>query len=100
MFRTMHKMNISDKFIKWVRLLFKNTMAAVNLNGSPSRTFKVERGVRQGCPISPYLFLIVGETLTHTIKKAVAEGRLRGITLHGGKNNRASRNTRITHHLW
>ena len=33
--------------------------------------------------MAPYLFLIVGEALTHMIKKAVTEGRLRGITLLG-----------------
>ena len=36
------------------------------------------------CPLIPYLFLIVGEVLTHIIKKAVKEGRLEGITLPGG----------------
>ena len=41
--------------------------------------------MRQGCPLAPYLFLIVGEVLTHIIKKAVAEGRLRGIYLPGGR---------------
>ena len=56
----------------------------VNLNGNPGEKFKVERGVRQGCPLAPYIFLIVGEALTHTIKKAVKEGRLKGISLPGG----------------
>lgn len=85
LFTTMYKMNISEKFINWVRLLFGNALAAVNLNGSMSNSFKVKRGIRQGCPIAPYLFLIIGEALTHTIKKASTEGRLRGITLPGGK---------------
>jgi hypothetical protein len=58
----------------------------VNLNGSPGGNFKIEREVRQGCPLAPYLFLIVGEILTHMIKKTVAEGRnLRGVFLPGGK---------------
>ena len=77
----MHKMNVSAKFIKWVGLLFKNTSPSVNLNGSPSIAFKVERRVRQGCALAPNLFLMVGEALTYIIKKVVAEGRLRGITL-------------------
>ena len=33
--------------------------------------------------------LIVGEVLTHMIKKAVSEGRLRGITLLGGNNQQS-----------
>jgi hypothetical protein len=81
----MKALNISEKFIEWVKLLFTNTSAAVNLNGNPGGNFKIERGVTQGCPFAPYLFLIVGEILTHMIKKAVAEGRLRGVFLPGGK---------------
>ena len=45
--------------------------------------------MRLGCPIAPYLFLIVGVALTHTIKKAVAEGRIRGITLSGGQKQQS-----------
>ena len=78
-------MGIDEKFIQWVKLLFGNASAAVSINGSPGRSFKVERGVRQGCPLAPYLFLIVGEALTHIIKKAVKEKKLRGVMLPGGK---------------
>lgn len=82
-FSKMQMMNISEKFIKWVKLLFENATATFNLNGGPGNSFKVERGIRQGCPLAPYLFLIVGEVLTHLIKKTVVEGRLRGISLPG-----------------
>ena len=75
---------MSEEFTKWVKLLFTGASAAVNLNGSAGRSFNIERGVRQGCPLAPYLFLIVGEALTHTVKKAVAEGRLRDLVLPGG----------------
>ena len=81
----MSKMGVSEEFIRWVKLLFNNATAAVNLNGCPSKSFKVERGVRQGCPLAPYIFLVVGEALTQLITKAVAEGRIKGITLPGGK---------------
>ena len=70
-------------------MFFANASAAVNLNGSPGNNFKVERGVKQGCPLAPYLFLIVGEALTHVIKKAIKEKRLRGVTLPGGKKQQS-----------
>ena len=41
--------------------------------------------MRQGCPLAPYLFLIVGEALIHIIKKAVKEKKFRGVVLLGGK---------------
>jgi hypothetical protein len=81
----MSKMGVSEEFIRWVKLLFGNASATVNLNGCPSGSFKVERGVRQGCPLAPYFFLIVGEALTQLITKAIAERRIKRITLSGGK---------------
>ena len=65
----MHKMGINAQFINWGKLLFGNASAAVNINGGPGNNFRVERGVRKGCPLAPYLFLIVGEALTHVFKK-------------------------------
>lgn len=78
-------MNISEKFIGWVKLLFYNASATMNLNGNQGDNFRIEQGVRQGCPLTPYIFLIVGEVLTHVIKKVVKEGMLRGVYLPGGK---------------
>ena len=69
----MKVMNICENVIKWVKLLFVNASVAVNLNGNPIGNFKIKRGVRQECPLAPYLFLIMGEILIHMIKKAVAE---------------------------
>ena len=77
LFHAMHKMGINAQFIGWVKLHFGNTSATVNINGSPRMSFKVERGVRQGCPLAPYLFLIVGEALTHIIKNTMVEKKKR-----------------------
>jgi hypothetical protein len=53
LFQAMKALNISKKFIEWVKLLFTNASAAVNLNGSSGGNFKREREVRQGCPLAP-----------------------------------------------
>lgn len=74
-------MNISEVFIEWVKVFFDNTSAAVNFNGNPSGNFRIEMRGKQGYPLAPYLFLIVGEILIHVIKKAVAEGRLKDVYL-------------------
>ncbi|MCH96459.1 LINE-1 reverse transcriptase like, partial [Trifolium medium] len=44
---------------------------SILVNGSPTTDFKVEKGLRQGDPLSPFLFLIVVEGLTQLVNRAV-----------------------------
>ena len=41
--------------------------------------FKISRGVRQGCPLSPYLFILAAEILADTIRK---KQRIKGIEIN------------------
>ena len=50
-------------FIRWVKTLYKNIQSCVINNGLTTGYFPLERGVRQGAPLSPYLFVCVVETL-------------------------------------
>jgi hypothetical protein len=45
--------------------------------------FPILQGVRQGCPLAPYLFLIIGEFLNFAIKREVSKGQIQGINLPG-----------------
>lgn len=81
----MSKLGIHEKFITWNIMQFSNAHAFVGLNGSLGNDFNIEMGVRQGCPLAPYLFLIVGEVLNHIFKEAIREGRILGVRLRGGK---------------
>ena len=57
-------MYISEDFIRWVNIFCKAT-AAVNLNESPSGSFKIRREVGQWRYFAPYIFSIVGEVLPY-----------------------------------
>lgn len=61
--RTLQIFGFGDKFIKNIIMFFKNINSSVILYPRMSRRFSVSRGVRQGCPISCFLFLLVAELL-------------------------------------
>ncbi len=47
---------LGDSFINYVKTMYNNIEVTVINNGITSVYFKLERGVRQGCPLPPYLF--------------------------------------------
>lgn len=52
------------------------------MNGFPSRHFKPLRGIRQGDPLSPFLFVLMAEGLGRHIKHALHSQQLKGISVH------------------
>jgi hypothetical protein len=66
--KTLQNFGIGETFRKWVKVVYKNSEACVTNNGFSSPFFKLERGVRQGCPLSAYLFIMVVELLANKIR--------------------------------
>ena len=78
--RTLQSMGFGDSFIRWVDLFYHDVHSFVNINGYLSQHFSLFRGVRQGCPLSPLLYVLVSEVLAVNIR---ANSRIRGLALPG-----------------
>jgi len=67
------QLGLGDDFVNWMRLLLTDTRTCAMVNGFKSAFFTCQAGVRQGCPLAPVLYLLIGEALWCFLKhKGVA----------------------------
>jgi hypothetical protein len=67
-------------WVNWILKLTSSTFFSILVNGVPSQPFSPTRGIRQGDPLSPFLFVLMVEGLGHYIKATIREGSLLGPT--------------------
>lgn len=65
-----------DRWISWMKLIFNSGTSAALLNGTPGKVFHCNRGVRQGDPLSPLLFVLVADFLQTILNSAKQLGLL------------------------
>ena len=87
LFYTLKRFGFGNIFISWIKLLYTSPFARVRTNNDYSDYFPLERGIRQGCPLSPLLFAIAIEPLA----KALRSSQMLGIS-RGGIEHRVSLN--------
>ena len=63
LYKTMRAFGIGEIFIQWVSTIYSNAASALNINGFLSKPIPFNRGVRQGCPLSALLYVLVIEVL-------------------------------------
>lgn len=65
---TLRHMGFGPSFVSWVDLLYSQIRSSVLVNGYVSTPFRLTRGVRQGCPLSPLLYVICIEVLAANLR--------------------------------
>lgn len=78
----MLKMGFSATWVSWIMQRVSTVSFSVKFNGEPLPYFKSSRGIRQGDPLSPYLFILVPNVLSFMLKRAVEDGSINGIKLN------------------
>lgn len=80
MLELMRLVGLGPVFLGTMRMMLTDTRASVRIQSTLSQAHAFHAGVRQGCPISPLLYLIVGEALTRLLACERAEAHARQAT--------------------
>ncbi|KAJ0078578.1 hypothetical protein Patl1_23481 [Pistacia atlantica] len=81
----MRKMGFSPTWIKVIMNCLSSVTYSVLINGIPQKPFKPSHGIRQGDPLSPYLFIIGAKALSRLIQDAETEELSKGIPMGHSK---------------
>jgi hypothetical protein len=69
LFSALERMAVDPKIQRVIKALYSKPMFKVETEGIESNWYEQETGIRQGCPLSPYLFLIVMTVMFHDVHK-------------------------------
>ncbi|GKV28721.1 hypothetical protein SLEP1_g37737 [Rubroshorea leprosula] len=74
----MNKFGFCLKWRSWIKECLLTSSVSVLVNGSPTEEFRMKKGLRQGDPLAPFLFLLVAEALNGLILKAKEQNLYKG----------------------
>ncbi|WMV38581.1 hypothetical protein MTR67_031966 [Solanum verrucosum] len=96
LFKVLSDMGFGRKWVNWIKFCVSTVKFSIIINGSPEGFFQSQRGLRQGDPMSPFLFLLAMEGLNYMVRKANELGWIRGF----GAYTNIVNNMEITHLLY
>ena len=77
----MTKLGFPTCFVNLILDCVKSTSFSILVNGHPSRTYMPSRGLRQGDPLFPFLFIICDEGLSTLLRDAEAKNEIHGLKI-------------------
>ena len=81
--KVLFKMGFGSWWMEWIWWCISTAKFSVMINGVPASFFSNSKGLRQGDPLSPYLFVLGMEVLSNPIRRAVDGGFLSGCRIRG-----------------
>ena len=108
LFKVLQQFGFGESFIQWIRVLYANASTNVLINGFLTENIALKSGVRQGCPLSPYLFLLVMtvmfEDIHNNTRRQTLHGKIDGLSfteiLYADDTLLVLKNTRATNILF
>ena len=79
--KVMRKMGFNNRWVDLIMECITSASYSILINGEPHRKIKASRGLRQGDPLSPYLFLMCTKGLHGLINKAASNGDIKGVSI-------------------
>ncbi|GJZ41466.1 RNA-directed DNA polymerase, eukaryota [Tanacetum coccineum] len=78
----LRKFGFGEKWCGWIQECLRSSWGSVLVNGSPTEEFQFFKGLKQGDPLSPFIFILVMESLHISFKRVVDAGMFNGIVLN------------------
>ncbi|GJZ54428.1 RNA-directed DNA polymerase, eukaryota [Tanacetum coccineum] len=75
------KFGFGNKWRRWVQNSLNSSRGSILVNGSPTVEFQFYKGLKQGDPLSPFLFILIMESLHLSFQRVVEAGMFSGISL-------------------
>ncbi|GKA18638.1 RNA-directed DNA polymerase, eukaryota [Tanacetum coccineum] len=75
------KFGFGERWCHWIQGCLASSRGSILVNGSPTSEFQFYKGLKQGDPLSPLLFLLVMESLHLSVQRVVDAGLFLGITI-------------------
>lgn len=79
LFEVLEYRGFDRKWINWIRLLVTGCSLGVMVNGEDSHFFKPGKGLRQGDPLSPLLFNLIGDAFSRMLDRAGRKNLVQGV---------------------